>query len=67
MVFTNSTEKTLSPVCVVKDTEGEVQGQQTGQGELQLVVKQWTVGEDSFLDTGLHRTLHETGQLSKYG
>jgi len=44
-------------VCVAKDTKSEVQGQETRQGELQLVVEQRTVWENSFLDAGLHRTL----------
>lgn len=47
-------------VFAVEDTEGEVQGQQPGQGELQLVVEEWTVWEDSLLDAGLHGTLQHT-------
>lgn len=42
---------------MLKDTEREVQGEQTGQRELQLVVEQRTVREDSLLDAGLHGTL----------
>lgn len=52
-----------------KDTESEVQSQQTGQGELQLVVEQRAVWENPLLDAGLHWTLtrhvkHRRNQLS---
>ena len=47
-------------VPVTEDTESEVQSQDARQGELQLVVEQRTVGEDSLLDAGLHGTLRTT-------
>ncbi len=50
-------------VCVGKDTESKVQSQQTRQGELQLVVEQRTVWENSLLDAGLHRTLKDTPRM----
>lgn len=47
----------------VKDTESDVHGQVTRQRELQLVVEQGTVWEDSFLDAGLHWTLKEEQRI----
>ncbi|TNN22668.1 hypothetical protein EYF80_067217 [Liparis tanakae] len=47
----------LSAADAVKDTERQVQGQQAGQRELQLVVEQRAVWEDALLDAGLHGTL----------
>lgn len=43
-----------------KDTESEVQSEQTSRRELQLVVEQRTVRENSLLDAGLHWTLQHT-------
>lgn len=47
-------------VCAREDTESEVQSEQTGRRELQLVVEQRTVWENSLLDAGLHWTLQDT-------
>lgn len=49
----------------MKDTEGDVQGQDPRRGELQLVVEQRTVGENPLLDAGLHRTLKNKVQGSE--
>lgn len=40
-----------------KDTESDVQVVQTTQGEVQLVVEERTVWQNSLLDAGLHWTL----------
>lgn len=47
-------------ICAQKDTESEVQSEQTSRRELQLVVEQRTVRENSLLDAGLHWTLQHT-------
>lgn len=49
----------------MKDTEGNVEGQDPRRGELQLVVEQRTVGENPLLDAGLHRALKNKVQGSE--
>lgn len=49
-------------VCIAKDTESDVQRQETGERELQLVVEQWAVWENALLDAGFHRTLEKLKQ-----
>lgn len=43
-----------------KDTESQVQSQQTREGELQLVVEQRAFWEDPLLDADLNGTLRDT-------
>lgn len=50
---------------VLKDTEGDAEGQDPRWGELQLVVEQRTVGENPLLDAALHRTLKHKVQGSE--
>lgn len=49
-------------VCIAKDTESDVQHQETRERELQLVVEQRAVWENSLLDAGFHRTLEKLKQ-----
>lgn len=42
---------------LLKDTEGDAEGQDPRRGELQLVVEQRAVRENPLLDAGLHGTL----------
>lgn len=49
-------------VCIAKDTESDVQRQETRERELQLVVEQRAVWENALLDAGFHRTLEKLKQ-----